>query len=65
MSTNNEVKFENLQNVYLNSKPKTTCEMFVYVEKYNAWLYQGVVSIDKHVKRISTFVKYFNMQGSN
>ena len=55
MTEVNEIKYENLQNVYYNGKPVSIAEQYVF--NGQGWVYNGVVSVEGHWKRISTFIK--------
>lgn len=37
-------KFENVQNMRINGKKYSTCELYYYSKESNAWIYDGKLS---------------------
>ena len=54
-------KFENVQNMRINGKKYSCCELYYYSKESNAWVYDGeLVCKGWYKKGITIFNKYQN-----
>ena len=49
-------KFENVQNIRLNGKKYSTCELYYYSKDSNAWVYNGKLYCKGWYKKASLFL---------
>ena len=50
-------KFENVRNIYLNSKKYSTCDIYYYSKDYNAYVFDGKLLCEGWYKKGETIYK--------
>ena len=50
-------KFENVQNMRINGKKYSTCELYYYSKESNAWIYDGKLCCQGWYKKGETIFK--------